>query len=172
MRTDPPCYMTWALWVVSDLLPILSPAMPGNNANSKQVNIARRPITPPVPAAVLTQPNIILILDEQKKIFNDVLDRTERANVEHCRLYECELNDIKKSLEFIQVKVDGLTDKFNALTQENKYLFNEITTLKQKALAAEENIVNHQDCLAYQEDQSRRNNLHISGLPEEVEETC
>lgn len=61
--------------------------------------------------------------------------------------------------------MDDLTDRLNALTHVDKHLTNQIT------LAAEENIVNHEGRLDYQEDQSRRNNLHISGLPEEAEET-
>lgn len=66
---------------------------------------------------------------------------------------------LKKSLEFIQENVDDLTDRLNALTHVDKHLTNQIT------LAAEENIVNHEGRLDYQEDQSRRKTYIFPDYP-------
>ena len=85
--------------------------------------------------------------------------------------YQDMLTEMTRSLEFTQGEVVDLQHQVKELQKEKKN--NEATIMKmnEELLTSEEQIKNLEDRCNYQEDYSRRNNLQITGLPENQSET-
>ena len=97
---------------------------------------------------------ILTLLDIQRKYFNDSLDRLQRQFTDSLKDADKRINDVITSLEYTQSRLDDALDgcTIRQLTNENERMKMQLRETK--------------DRLDYLDDQSRRNNLRFSGVPE------
>lgn len=98
---------------------------------------------------------VLTLIDEQRKYFNDVLDHVQRVFTDTINDTEKKISDIITSLEFTQSKLDDAQPVLSTIQQLRKE--NETIRIQLKETKTR---------LDYLDDQSRRNNLRFSGVPE------
>ena len=96
---------------------------------------------------------ILETINDNIKVTNDSLDKISQ-----------DVTDLKQSLEFTQ---DQMNDKINKIMKDLKELDKNINEVQQDLL--DPNYISSK--LKELEDQSRRNNLHIDGIDEKLNET-
>lgn len=79
-------------------------------------------------------------------------------------------NEIVTSLEFTQAKLDEALAKIKQISDVNSNYEKIIEALSKENDELREQIQGHESHLDYLNDQSRRNNLRIVGIPEETGE--
>ena len=116
-----------------------------------------------------------VMFNVQSRAFKDCLEIFTAKYENQIKALNKQFNDMERSIEFKDKMYDDLIKRLDSMekilkdeqddNQKNIHEMNEeVKTLKDKILEME----SRQD---YQDDQSRRNNIRISGLPEDANET-
>lgn len=110
---------------------------------------------------------ILTLLDNQRKHFNDALDRLEKNHKTTQERQEKRISDVITSLEYTQAKLDEVMTNQKQASAERKEYEKKIQELSRKNDELQQQVTNHESRMDYLDDQSRRNNLRIVGIPEE-----
>lgn len=110
---------------------------------------------------------ILALLDNQRKHFNDALQRMEQKCMNAQEKQDKRINEITASLEYSQKQLEEALIKLKHVSDEKKEFEKVIQTLAQENQNLKDEIINNESRLDYIDDQSRRNNLRIVGIPEE-----
>lgn len=114
---------------------------------------------------------VMTLLDNQRKFFNDALDRMERNFTKTQENSDKKISEVIVSLEFTQAKLDEALVKLKDAEGEKKEYALRIQTLNQENQELRDKVGKYETRLDYLDDQSRRNNLRFAGIPEESGET-
>ena len=109
---------------------------------------------------------VLTLLDNQRKFFNDALERMERSCMKAQEKHEKRINEIITSLEFTQAKLDEADSKLKKAESEKKEYSSKIQSLTEENQELRDKVGNYETRLDYLDDQSRRNNLRFTGIPE------
>lgn len=110
--------------------------------------------------------DVIALLDVQRKVFNDFIDRLQRDMKVSQGETNKSLADVVKSLEFVQAETEDLKKKLEVFSKEK------VSYEKQINILANENIVLRKKTdelegrCDFMDDQRRHINLRISGVQE------
>ena len=129
-----------------------NPANTDDNSPSFQANMERE--------------EVLSLLDTQRKLFNDVMDRMLKEMREERQEYQKGMTEVISSLEFSQQEIEQLKGKVNELQKEKKTYVSQINSLlkEKEDLKADMKILH--DRMDFLDDQGRNNNLRFSGIPE------
>lgn len=95
---------------------------------------------------------ILTLLDNELKHFNDDLDWMERNCMKMQEKYEKRTNEIINSLEFIQAKLDEALAKLKKVSDERKEYSVRIQSLTQKNHELRTQISSYESCMGYLDD--------------------
>ncbi|ROT85564.1 hypothetical protein C7M84_011688 [Penaeus vannamei] len=125
----------------------------------------------PTASPGITRAEVLSLLDVQKNALCDTLDHIARSNNEAIdrvlRMNNdatAKIGELTKSLEFAHHQLEDLKPIIDNLKRNNAELIKENEQIKKENNEMKERI-------DYLDDYSRRNNLRISGLPEDKNET-
>ena len=113
---------------------------------------------------------VIALLDNQRKNFKDALDRMEKMFARANEKHEKRISELVVSLEFTQAKLDEAMANMKQVSDEKASYEKRIGSLNKENEELRKQIQSYESRLDYLDDQSRRNNLRIVGIPEEVGE--
>ena len=109
---------------------------------------------------------VVALLDIQRKVFNDVIDRLQREIKTNRDETDKHIAEVIRSLEFSQAETEDLKKKLNTVLKENenyKELTNALKDDNDNMKMKLKDIVERTD---YLDDQRRQNNLRFSGISE------
>jgi len=109
---------------------------------------------------------VISLMEAHKTSLNDTICNLQRALSEATS----KLSDVIESLEFTQKELEDSKKEIRKLSDDNAALEQQLRGLSADTAEVKQSLMKATDRADYMEDQSRRNNLRISGIPEERNE--
>ena len=110
--------------------------------------------------------DVIALLDVQRKVFNDVIDRLQQEMKTNREETNEKIVDLVKSLEFSQLEIEELKKKMEIASKERLNYERQVTALTEENKSIKKKLEVLEDRVDYLDDQRRQINLRFSGIQE------
>ena len=114
---------------------------------------------------------MVALLDVQRKIFNDVIDRLQQEIKSNRDETSEKMVELVKSLEYSQAEIEDLKKKTETISREKLDYERKIVALTEENKSFKKKLEELEDRTDYLDDQRRQVNLRFSGILENEGET-